>query len=101
MRAGGRDAGYRRDVPSATSPALAAALRSAVTGWLSVLPADQRDLAQDAAGGEGAEVREWTYLPGPRPGLRLADMDGGRPGGGAARPGRGVLAVRAPGRCAT
>ncbi len=62
------------DVPSATAPALAAALRSAVTGWLSVLPGDQRALAQDAAGGQGAEVREWTYLPGPRPGLRLADM---------------------------
>jgi hypothetical protein len=67
-----------RDVPSVLAPALAAALRSAVTGWLAALPQEQRDLAQDVAGGDGPELREWTYLPGQRPGLRLADM---APGG--------------------
>jgi hypothetical protein len=63
-------------VPSVRSAALAGSLRSAVTAWLAALGPSQRAGAQDAAAGsDGPELREWTYLPGPRPGLALGEMD--------------------------
>ena len=62
-------------MPSARSSALAGSLRQAVTAWLAALDAPQRARAQDTAGAAGPELREWTYLPGPRPGLALAEME--------------------------
>ncbi len=56
---------------------LAQALRASVTAWLEALPGDQRARAQDASAGTGGpELREWTYLPGERPGLALVEMHG-------------------------
>ncbi|MFJ7771090.1 DUF3500 domain-containing protein [Streptomyces sp. NPDC097107] len=52
------------------SEAAAAQVREAVRALLSVLEPEQvRELRAGSARPDAPELREWTYLPGPRPGL--------------------------------
>ena len=55
------------------SPSTAAAMREAAGAFLSALTQDQR--ARATASFDTPDHREWTYLPGSRPGLSLRDMD--------------------------
>lgn len=48
------------------------AMRAAATAFLAALEPGQRARAQAAF--DVPEHREWTYLPGPRPGIPLADL---------------------------
>ncbi len=61
-------------VPESTVPEAAAAdrMRAAAAAWLAVLTDEQRRVA--TAPFDVADARDWTYLPGPRPGLPLSDM---------------------------
>ena len=51
----------------------AAAMRKAAVAFLSALTEDQR--ARATAAFDTPDHREWTYLPGSRPGLSLREMD--------------------------
>ena len=55
------------------SPTTAVAMREAAGAFLSALPADQR--ARATAAFDTPDHREWTYLPGARPGLSLREMN--------------------------
>lgn len=55
-----------------TRRATALEMRATANAMLGRLDADQRRAATAAF--DVADHRDWTYLPGPRPGLRLADM---------------------------
>lgn len=54
------------------APATARRMREQAAAFLAALTPEQRD--QATADFAVADHREWTYLPGPRPGLSLADM---------------------------
>lgn len=56
------------------APEAAARMRERATAFLSALRPEQH--ADATAPFDVADHREWTYLPGPRPGLSLADMTG-------------------------
>lgn len=59
------------------SEAAGAEMREAVRALLSVLePQQVRELRAVPARLDAPELREWTYLPGPRPGLSTENMDG-------------------------
>jgi hypothetical protein len=62
--------------PAASEPAVADRMRTAAAAWLAALTDDQRRLA--TAPFDVADARDWTYLPGPRPGLPLSDMTDGQ-----------------------
>jgi Protein of unknown function (DUF3500) len=55
------------------SPTAAAAMREAAGDFLSALTEDQH--ARATAAFDTPDHREWTYLPGSRPGLSLREMD--------------------------
>ncbi|CAM5403448.1 hypothetical protein SALBM135S_01326 [Streptomyces alboniger] len=62
--------GYRSD-------AVAGAMREAARALLAVLaPAQVRELRAGPARPDAPELREWTYLPGSRPGLCTEGLDG-------------------------
>jgi hypothetical protein len=63
---------------TATEAVAADAMRTAAAGWLTALTDEQRRLA--TAPFDVADARDWTYLPGPRPGLPLSDMTDGQRG---------------------
>ena len=48
-------------------------LTTAARAWLESLETEQREQAHGHL--EVSDRKEWTYLPGPRPGLSLAEMD--------------------------
>jgi uncharacterized protein DUF3500 len=54
------------------APATAGQMRAAAAAFLDSLSAEQT--ARAAASFDSPDHHEWTYLPGPRPGLALADM---------------------------
>jgi hypothetical protein len=56
-----------------TMPDLAAAMRAAARGLVDLLDAEQRPRA--VLPFDGDLHRQWTYLPGDRPGLRLGDLN--------------------------
>ena len=58
------------------SPTTAAVMREAAGAFLSALTQDQR--ARATAAFDTPDHREWTYLPGSRPGLSLREMDEGQ-----------------------
>ena len=60
------------------SPATVSAMREAAGALLSALRPDQ--LASATAPFDTPDHRGWTYLPGPRPGLSLREMDDGQRG---------------------
>lgn len=55
-----------------TAPVAAGRMRTAAADFLASLRPEQRSTAQ--ADFDTADHQQWTYLPGPRPGLALADM---------------------------
>lgn len=55
------------------APATVARMAGAADEFLAALRAEQRAVA--TAPFDTPDHREWTYLPGPRPGLALAEMD--------------------------
>lgn len=60
------------------SPATVSAMREAAGALLSALRPEQ--LASATAPFDTPDHRRWTYLPGPRPGLSLREMDDGQRG---------------------
>ncbi|WP_037659267.1 DUF3500 domain-containing protein, partial [Streptomyces aurantiacus] len=57
--------------------AAAAEMREAARALLSVLEPEQvRELRAGPARLDAPELREWTYLPGPRPGLPTEGLGG-------------------------
>lgn len=54
------------------APATAGQMRAAAAAFLDSLSPEQK--SQATAPFDSPDHREWTYLPGPRPGLALADM---------------------------
>lgn len=59
--------------PSSLAPALTTAIAERAKAWLQSLDEGQR--SRVLAPFDSRDAREWTYLPGPRPGLALADMN--------------------------
>jgi len=56
----------------ASEPAVADRVRAAASSWLASLTEAQSTAAR--APFDVADAQDWTYLPGPRPGLALSDM---------------------------
>ncbi|WP_309505497.1 DUF3500 domain-containing protein, partial [Streptomyces phytophilus] len=60
-----------------TAAETAARMREAVSALLAVLEPEQvRELRAGPARLDAPELREWKYVPGPRPGLSTEDLDG-------------------------
>lgn len=55
-----------------TEDTVADLMRAAAAAWLAALTDEQHRLA--TAPFDVADVQDWTYLPGPRPGLALSEM---------------------------
>lgn len=55
-----------------TEPAVADLMRATAVAWLAALTDEQRATATALV--DVDDALEWTYLPGPRPGLALSDM---------------------------
>src|SRR5690606_9054165 len=64
------------DEPPVTGPPGSAARRCAAAARAFVSSLDAAQRSQATAPFEAADRRRFTYLPGPRPGLALADMSG-------------------------
>jgi hypothetical protein len=58
--------------PTVTESAVADSMRTAASRWLASLTDAQRVSA--TAPFDVADAQDWTYLPGPRPGLALSEM---------------------------
>jgi hypothetical protein len=59
--------------PSSLAPALTTAITERALSWWQSLDSEQRRKVLSPF--DSPDAREWTYLPGPRPGLALADMN--------------------------
>ncbi|MFJ8806451.1 DUF3500 domain-containing protein [Streptomyces sp. NPDC102490] len=68
--------GGGRSVGGITSKDVASGMREAARALLAVLePEQERVLRAVPDRLDAPELREWTYLPGPRPGLRTEELD--------------------------
>lgn len=68
--------GGRRSVSGIPSQDVSGAMREAARALLAVLEPEQvRELRTVPARLDAPELREWTYLPGPRPGLSTEGLD--------------------------
>lgn len=67
------------EISAKDAKGIAAGMRAAAQDLLAVLEPEQvRELRAGPDRLDAPELREWTYLPGPRPGLRTDSLDAGQ-----------------------